>query len=237
MSKSSLFTPVLISGCVILMLSFAIRASFGVFQIPVATEFGWPRAEFSLAIAIQNLAWGIGQPLFGAMAERFGDRKAIVAGALAYAGGLVLSSMAVTPLAHQTLAILVGFGIAGTGFGVVLAVVGRAASPENRSLTLGIATAAGSSPVAISGHGGGSEGVLIASWSLHRCARSRASPQQTAPPPVLPHSRRRSRGRHPLRRHYRRERKNARMSSTRSCGSSIAAKWPPAGIGVQRWTL
>lgn len=144
MPKSSLFTPVLISGCVILMLSFAIRASFGVFQIPVAAEFGWPRAEFSLAIAIQNLAWGIGQPLFGAMAERFGDRKAIIAGALAYAAGLVLSSMAVTPVMHQTLAVMVGFGIAGTGFGVVLAVVGRAASPENRSLTLGIATAAGS---------------------------------------------------------------------------------------------
>jgi MFS family permease len=144
MQKSSLFTPVLISGCVILMLSFAIRASFGVFQIPVANEFGWPRAEFSLAIAIQNLAWGIGQPIFGALAERFGDRRAIILGALAYAAGLILSSMAVTPFAHQTLAILVGFGIAGTGFGVVLAVVGRASSPENRSLTLGIATAAGS---------------------------------------------------------------------------------------------
>jgi MFS family permease len=144
MQKSSLFTPILISGCVILMLSFAIRASFGVFQIPVANEFGWPRAEFSLAIAIQNLAWGIGQPIFGALAERFGDRRAIILGALAYAAGLILSSMAVTPIAHQTLAVLVGFGIAGTGFGVVLAVVGRAASPENRSLTLGIATAAGS---------------------------------------------------------------------------------------------
>ncbi|GHC55415.1 MFS transporter [Neogemmobacter tilapiae] len=144
MQKSSLFTPVLISGCVILMLSFAIRASFGVFQIPVANEFGWPRAEFSLAIAIQNLAWGFGQPIFGALAERFGDRRAIILGALAYAAGLILSSMAVTPIAHQTLAILVGFGIAGTGFGVVLAVVGRASSPENRSLTLGIATAAGS---------------------------------------------------------------------------------------------
>jgi MFS family permease len=144
MTKPSLFTPVLIAGCIILMFSFAIRASFGVFQIPIAEEFGWLRADFSLAIAIQNLAWGIGQPLFGAIAERFGDRKAIIAGALLYAAGLVLSSFAVTPGQHQFLAILVGFGIAGTGFGVILAIVGRATSPENRSMSLGIATAAGS---------------------------------------------------------------------------------------------
>ena len=142
--KASLFTPVLIGGCVIILISFAIRASFGVFQIPIAEEFNWPRAEFSLAIAIQNLAWGIGQPIFGAIAERFGDRRAIVAGALLYAAGLILSSFAITPGAHQFLEILVGFGIAGTGFGVILAVVGRAASDENRSLALGIATAAGS---------------------------------------------------------------------------------------------
>ncbi|NEX46842.1 MFS transporter [Pseudotabrizicola algicola] len=144
MTRSPIITPVLVAGCVILMLGFAIRASFGVFQIPIAEDFGWARAEFSLAIAIQNLAWGIGQPIFGALAERFGDRRAIVLGALTYAAGLVLSSFAVTPGQHQFLEILVGFGIAGTGFGVVLAVVGRAAAPEHRSMTLGIATAAGS---------------------------------------------------------------------------------------------
>ncbi|MCA2011886.1 MFS transporter [Cereibacter sphaeroides] len=143
-SKAPLFTPVLIGGCIVILLGFAIRASFGVFQIPIAEEFGWPRAEFSLAIAIQNLAWGIGQPLFGAVAERFGDRKAIVLGALFYAAGLLLTAFAMTPGTMQLLEVLVGFGIAGTGFGVILAVVGRAASDENRSLALGIATAAGS---------------------------------------------------------------------------------------------
>lgn len=143
-TKSPLITPVLMAGCVILMLSFAVRASFGVFQIPIATEFGWPRAEFSLAIAIQNLAWGIGQPMFGAIAERFGDRKAIISGAVLYALGLVLSAYATGPGQHQLLNIMIGFGIAGTGFGVVLAVVGRATSAENRSMALGIATAAGS---------------------------------------------------------------------------------------------
>ncbi len=142
--RAPLMTPVLIGGCVIILTSFAIRASFGVFQIPIAEEFGWLRAEFSLAIAIQNLAWGIGQPIFGALAERFGDRRAIVLGALIYVLGLVLSAFAVTPGAHQMLEILVGFGIAGTGFGLILAVVGRAASDENRSLALGVATAAGS---------------------------------------------------------------------------------------------
>ncbi len=143
-AKAPLITPVLIAGSVILMLGFAIRASFGVFQIPIAEGFGWARAEFSLAIAIQNLAWGIGQPLFGMVAERFGDRKAIVAGALMYAAGLILSAYAVTPGQMQLLEILVGFGIAGTGFGVILAIVGRAAAPEHRSMALGIGTAAGS---------------------------------------------------------------------------------------------
>ncbi|MGI3185214.1 MFS transporter [Nioella aestuarii] len=142
--KSPVFTPVLIGSCVIILLSFAIRGSFGVFQIPIAEEFGWPRADFSLAIAIQNLAWGIGQPIFGAIAERFGDRKALILGALMYALGLVLSAGATLPIQHQLLEILVGFGVAGTGLGVVLAIVGRAASDENRSISLGIVSAAGS---------------------------------------------------------------------------------------------
>ncbi|WP_420861551.1 MFS transporter [Algirhabdus cladophorae] len=142
--RAPLITPVLIAGCIIIMASFAIRASFGVFQIPIAAEFGWLRSEFSMAIAIQNLAWGIGQPIFGAIAERLTDRKAIVFGALIYAAGLVLSSYAMTPGAMQFYEILVGFGVAGTGFGVILAVVGRAASDENRSMAMAIATAAGS---------------------------------------------------------------------------------------------
>jgi len=143
-SNATIFTPVLIAGSLILMMGFSIRASFGVFQIPIAYEFNWPLVEFSLAIAIQNLAWGIGQPLFAALAEKFGDRKAIVLGAFVYAAGLVLSSFALTPLEHQLYEILVGFGVAGTGFGVILAVVGRSTSDENRSMALGVATAAGS---------------------------------------------------------------------------------------------
>lgn len=142
--QASIFTPILISASIILFLSFTIRSSFGVFQIPIAADLGWLRSEFSLAIAIQNLAWGLATPVFGAIAERFGDKKAILLGTLLYAAGLCLSAYSISPLQHQWLEMFVGFGIAGTGFGVVLGVVGRAAAPEQRSLALGITTAAGS---------------------------------------------------------------------------------------------
>ncbi|PIB22868.1 MFS transporter [Amylibacter kogurei] len=142
--KQNLFTPVLIASSLILMLGFAVRASFGVFQIPIAQEFSWLRSEFSLAIAFQNLAWGFGQPIFGAIAEKLGDRKAIFIGILCYVFGLVASSFAITPAGHQMLSLFVGFGVAGMGFGVILAIVGRAASDENRSMAMGIATAVGS---------------------------------------------------------------------------------------------
>ena len=158
LQSASLMTPVLLAGCFVILVSFAIRASFGVFQIPIADEFGWARSEFSLAIAIQNLAWGIGQPIFGALAERIGDRIAIITGVFVYAGGLVLSSFASSPEAHQILEFFVGMGVAGTGFGVILAVVGRASSDENRSVSLGIATAAGS--------GGQVIGAPAAEWML-----------------------------------------------------------------------
>lgn len=144
LAENRLVTPVLIAGCLILLIGFSIRASFGLFQLPIATEFDWLRADFSFAIAIQNLAWGIGQPIFGAIAEKFGDKRAIVMGTICYAVGLFISAFAITPGQHQLLEILVGFGIAGTGFGVILAIIGRASSAKNRSMALGIATAAGS---------------------------------------------------------------------------------------------
>ena len=142
--NSTIFTPVLIGGSLILLISFAIRSTFGLFQIPIAEQFMWARSEFSMAIAIQNLAWGIGTPIFSAFAEKFGDRKAITIGLVLYAIGILISSTASSPEAHQFLNILIGFGIAGSGFGPILAVVGRTASAEKRSLALGITTAAGS---------------------------------------------------------------------------------------------
>ena len=141
---TKLITPVLLASSVILMIGFGIRASYGVFQIPIADQFAWARTEFSMAIAIQNLAWGIGQPIFGAIAEKIGDRKAILIGVFCYAIGLIFSSYAISPGAHQFYSLFVGFGVAGTGFGVILAIVGRATSDANRSMALGIATAFGS---------------------------------------------------------------------------------------------
>ena len=143
-SEDSLLNPILIAGSLVLLISFAIRSTFGLFQIPIAEEFLWARSEFSLAIAVQNLAWGIGTPIFSAFAEKYGDRKAITLGLLLYAIGIFISSSATSPEAHQLLNILIGFGIAGSGFGPVLAVVGRSTSNTNRSLALGITTAAGS---------------------------------------------------------------------------------------------
>ncbi|MDC1066864.1 MFS transporter [Alphaproteobacteria bacterium] len=137
-------SPVLIAGCLIIIVTFGIRGSFGVFQIPIENQFQWLRVEFSLAIAIQNLGWGIGAPIFGALGEKFGDRKMIIAGSLCYVSGLILSTFAQNPLTHQFLELIIGFGIAGTGMGMILAVVGRASSEKNRSMALGIVTAAGS---------------------------------------------------------------------------------------------
>ena len=142
--NSSLVTPVLLAGSIIILITFGIRGSFGVFQIPIENDFQWLRVEFSLAIALQNLGWGIGAPIFGALGEKFGDRKLIIVGGIFYVIGLVLSTFVESPLSHQILEFIIGFGIAGTGMGMILAVVGRASSDKNRSMSLGIVTAAGS---------------------------------------------------------------------------------------------
>ncbi|MEM7523145.1 MAG: MFS transporter [Pseudomonadota bacterium] len=142
--SAALFTPVLIAGSIILMVSFGTRAGFGVFQIPIAEDLGWLRVEYSFAIAIQNLAWGIGQPVFGAIAEKFGNRRALLIGTLIYFAGMGLSAVSVTPEGHQFWSVLIGFGVSGTGFAVIFGMIGRTTSDENRSMALGLATAAGS---------------------------------------------------------------------------------------------
>ena len=143
-NNTSLITPVLLAGSLIIIITFGIRGNFGIFQIPRENEFQWLRIEFSLALAIQNLGWGLGAPIFGALGEKFGDRKLIIAGAFCYVIGLVLSTFAESPLTHQILEFIIGFGIAGTGMGMILAIVGRASSNKNRLMALGIVTAAGS---------------------------------------------------------------------------------------------
>src|SRR3712207_4911808 len=87
---------IVLSGCLIALITFGPRASAGLFQIPMTVEYGWGRDVFSLAIAIQNLLWGVGQPFAGAVADRFGAFRVLCAGALLYALGLVVMAYATT---------------------------------------------------------------------------------------------------------------------------------------------
>ena len=122
-----------------------IRATFGLFLQPMSVVHGWGREVFSLAFAIQSIVWGIGAPLFGAMADRYGAGRTVVLGSLLYGAGLI--GMAHAESASElywTAGVLCGLGQSGTTFGVVLGVVARNFSAEKRSTALGIASAGGS---------------------------------------------------------------------------------------------
>ena len=102
---------IIVCGCAIALLSFGPRSSFGFFVQPMSREFGWGRDVFGLALAFQNLLWGLGQPIAGAIADRFGSLRVILVGALLYAAGLVLMRYAATPLSLDIGAgVLIGFG-------------------------------------------------------------------------------------------------------------------------------
>lgn len=136
---------VLAFGALILTLSMGVRHSGGLFLQPMTVDQGWSRELFSFAIAIQNLMWGLFQPFAGAFADRFGAGRTLVGGSLLYVLGLVIMAHADTALGLNVGAgLLVGMGLAGTTFSVVLGVVGRMAPPQKRSLALGIAAAGGS---------------------------------------------------------------------------------------------
>jgi MFS family permease len=134
-----------LAGCLIALITFGPRASAGLFQVPMTTDYGWGRDVFGLAIAIQNLLWGLGQPFAGAVADRFGAVKVLCFGALLYAGGLVVMAYATTPgLLHLGAGVLIGFGLSGCSFNLVLGAFGKLL-PENwRPLAFGAGTAAGS---------------------------------------------------------------------------------------------
>lgn len=138
-------TVVLACGCLVLVLAMGVRSTSGIFLQPMTMANGWTRATFSLAIALQNLVWGLGAPFFGAWADKYGAGRTLVACAILYALGLVWMAYAPTALELALSAgVLVGLGISGTTFGVVLAVMARAVSAERRSLALGLGGAAGS---------------------------------------------------------------------------------------------
>ncbi|OEC46036.1 MFS transporter [Pseudomonas sp. 1D4] len=136
---------VLLGASLILALSLGIRHGFGLFLAPMSGEFGWGREVFAFAIALQNLIWGLSQPFTGALADRFGATRAVLVGGVLYALGLVLMSLSHSPLQLSASAgLLIGIGLSGTSFSVILGVVGRAVPVEQRSMAMGIAAAAGS---------------------------------------------------------------------------------------------
>jgi MFS family permease len=144
---SSLRTPAIIiaCGCVMGMLSFGPRSAFGFFIQPMSHDFAWGRDVFGLALAVQNLLWGLGQPLAGAIADRFGTFRVMFVGALLYAGGLLMMRYASSPLSLNLGAgVLIGFGLSGCSFNLVLSAFSKLLPPEKRGIALGAGIAAGS---------------------------------------------------------------------------------------------
>ena len=132
-------------ACIIALLAFGPRSAMGFFQLPILEDNGWDRATFGLAMALQNLCWGVGQPFFGVVADKFGAWRVLATGALLYGGGLVVMAIAPSPAwLHIGGGVLVGLGVAACSFGVVLASLARLVSAEKRSFAFGLGTAAGS---------------------------------------------------------------------------------------------
>lgn len=135
----------IICGCLIAALTFGPRSAMGFFQLPMLAEKGWDRTTFGLAMALQNLFWGLGLPFFGAIADKYGTWRVLSIAGLLYAAGLLLMANAASPLAlHIGGGVLVGLGVAAGGFGIVLAAFARNVPAERRSFVFGIGTAAGS---------------------------------------------------------------------------------------------
>src|ERR1700710_163292 len=136
---------IIICGCAIALLSFGPRSSLGFFVQPMGQEFSWGRDVFGLALAVQNLLWGLGQPIAGAIADRFGVLRVMCVGAVLYAGGLFMMRYAATPLSLDIGAgVLIGFGLSGCSFNLVLSAFSKLLPPERRGIALGAGTAAGS---------------------------------------------------------------------------------------------
>jgi MFS family permease len=141
----SRYRLVLLFGSLVMLIALGIRHGFGLFLQPMSADLGWGREVFSIAIAMQNIVWGLAQPFSGMLADRFGAGKIVLAGALLYAAGLWLMSASGSPAElYFSAGLLIGLGLSGTTFSIVYGVIGRAASPEKRIMALGIAGAAAS---------------------------------------------------------------------------------------------
>ncbi len=138
-------TQVLLCGAAVVTLSMGIRHGFGLWLQPITMDRGWTRETFAFALAVQNIAWGIAGPFAGALADRFGAFKVLIAGSLLYSLGLVTMALSTTGLAFTGSAgLLLGMAQSGTTYAVVYGVIGRNVAPEKRSWAMGVAAAAGS---------------------------------------------------------------------------------------------
>ncbi|WEX78447.1 MFS transporter [Sinorhizobium numidicum] len=136
---------IIAAGSIVAMFTFGPRSAMGFFQLPMLAETGWDRTTFGLAMALQNLCWGLGQPFFGAVADKFGTWRVLALSGLLYAAGLFLMAFANAPIwLHIGGGVLVGLGVASGSFGIVLSAFARNVAPEQRSFAFGIGTAAGS---------------------------------------------------------------------------------------------
>jgi MFS family permease len=132
---------IVVAGCLIAIITFGVRTSFGLFTDPLTAARGFDRD----AIAFQNLLWGLGQPFAGAIADRWGAGRVLAVGGLVYAGGVALMAQSTSPgVLTLTGGVLVGLGVAGGSFTIVIAAFARLVSPDRRSWAMGLATAAGS---------------------------------------------------------------------------------------------
>jgi len=144
-NKRLSMTQLLICGGAIVTMSMGIRHGFGLWLLPVTQTMDWTRESFSLAIAIQNIAWGLAGVFAGMVADKFGAVRVLVVGAIAYALGLIGMAYAPTPLSFAaTAGVLIGVAQAGTTYAVVYGVIGRNVPAERRSWAMGITAAAGS---------------------------------------------------------------------------------------------
>jgi MFS family permease len=138
-------TAIVVAGCLIAIITFGVRATFGLFNAPLSDLRGWDREAFAIAIAFQNLLWGLGQPFAGAVADRFGAGRVLAVGGLVYAAGVALMALSTSPATLTlTAGVLVGLGVAGGSFTIVIAAFARLVEPSRRSWAMGLATAAGS---------------------------------------------------------------------------------------------
>ncbi len=132
-------------GSLVISVAMGLRHGFGLFLEPMSSDLGWGRGVFAFALALQNLIWGLSQPFTGALADRFGAARVVAIGGLLYALGLTFMGLSESALGMSLSAgVLIGLGLSGTTFSVLLGAVGRAVAPEKRSMAMGIVSAAGS---------------------------------------------------------------------------------------------